>query len=93
MEFLKATILNGSRRDLVLSLPLQSSAGSTSQWVQEDEAITFELTLSDGSSGVVLNLYDHSIEPSDSFRLPNGNVRYVWKPKSRGRWTYECLFF
>lgn len=93
MEFLTATILNGNRRDVVLNIPLINSADLPSLWVREDEAITFELTLPAESTDVLLKLYDHSVEPSDFFSLPNGDMRYVWKPKRRGKWSYECLFF
>ncbi|WP_054541006.1 hypothetical protein [Vibrio splendidus] len=91
---LKATILNGDRQNCVLDISMQGAASSSSsQWILENEAVTFELTLEAESSDVLLNLYDHSIEPSDTIFLSDGNVRYIWKPKSRGRWNYECLFF
>lgn len=91
---LKATILNGERQGFDLVIPIQGAASTPSaQWILENEAVTFELTLDAGSSDVLLNLYDHSIEPSDTVYLADDKVRYVWKPKSRGRWSYECLFF
>jgi len=43
---LKATILNGDRQNCVLDISMQGAASSSSsQWILENEAVTFELTL------------------------------------------------
>lgn len=92
MELLSVTVLNGNRQNYNFKISSDVLIGTPRFWIQEDEAIKFELILPIDHSDVCIQLYDHLIEPSYSELQPGNKIRYIWKPKRRGKY-YESLFF
>lgn len=90
---LQLVIINGKRKGTTFSLSHINDPMRPIQWLKENEAIEFRLTVSDQYCSAVLELYEYSIEATNIQNSDSdGMVTFIWTPPVRNGYQYECLF-